>query len=153
MSAAAPKLVEQRPVRRVKLQRRHLLDAARGRRERLEHRAAVARQAVAPRVVGVQQTSADQLGQAIAQDARRHAIAALLQLAEAEAVLAQLDGVLSTFTGEGDRITDITLMIRPWAALKAGIMNIKKVSCARARGLPRCAPAVRSARHLLSRHR
>ena len=36
-----------------------------------------------------------------------------------------VDGVLRTLTDEDDRITDITLMIRPWAALKAGIMNIK----------------------------
>jgi hypothetical protein len=36
-----------------------------------------------------------------------------------------VDGVLRMLTDEDDRITDITLMIRPWAALKEGIMNIK----------------------------
>ena len=36
-----------------------------------------------------------------------------------------VDGVLRTLTDEDDRITDVTLMIRPWDALKAGIMNIK----------------------------
>lgn len=36
-----------------------------------------------------------------------------------------VDGVLRTLTDEDDRITDVTLMIRPWAALKAGILNIK----------------------------
>lgn len=36
-----------------------------------------------------------------------------------------VDGVLRTLTNEDDRITDITLMIRPWAALKAGLADIK----------------------------
>jgi hypothetical protein len=36
-----------------------------------------------------------------------------------------VDGVLHTLTDVDDRITDVTLMIRPWAALKAGIADIK----------------------------
>lgn len=36
-----------------------------------------------------------------------------------------VDGVLRTLTNEENRVSEITLMIRPWAALKAGIANIK----------------------------
>jgi hypothetical protein len=36
-----------------------------------------------------------------------------------------VDGVLRTLANDENRVTDITLMIRPWAALKAGIANIK----------------------------
>ena len=36
-----------------------------------------------------------------------------------------VDGVLRTVTDEDDRVTDVTLMIRPWAALKAGIMDVE----------------------------
>ena len=36
-----------------------------------------------------------------------------------------VDGVLRTLTDANDRVADITLMVRPWAALKAGIANIK----------------------------
>lgn len=36
-----------------------------------------------------------------------------------------VDGVLRTLTDENDRVADITLMVRPWAALKAGIADIK----------------------------
>jgi hypothetical protein len=36
-----------------------------------------------------------------------------------------VDGVLRTLTNDDDRVTDITLMVRPWAALKAGIADIK----------------------------
>jgi hypothetical protein len=35
-----------------------------------------------------------------------------------------VDGVLRTITDENDRVSDVTLMIRPWAALKAGIADI-----------------------------
>ncbi len=35
-----------------------------------------------------------------------------------------VDGVLRTLT-DGDRVTDITLMLRPWPALKAGLADIK----------------------------
>lgn len=35
-----------------------------------------------------------------------------------------VDGVLRTLTDD-DRITDITLMLRPWPALKAGLADIK----------------------------
>ena len=36
-----------------------------------------------------------------------------------------VDGVLRTLTDDDDRVADITLMVRPWAALKAGIADIK----------------------------
>lgn len=36
-----------------------------------------------------------------------------------------VDGVLRTLTNDENRVTDITLMMRPWAALKAGLANIK----------------------------
>jgi hypothetical protein len=36
-----------------------------------------------------------------------------------------VDGVLRTLTDAGDRVSDVTLMIRPWAALKAGIADIQ----------------------------
>ncbi len=36
-----------------------------------------------------------------------------------------VDGVLRTLTDDEDRIVDITLMLRPWAALKAGLADIK----------------------------
>ncbi len=35
-----------------------------------------------------------------------------------------VDGVLRTLTDENDRIADVTLMLRPWAALKAGLADI-----------------------------
>jgi hypothetical protein len=35
-----------------------------------------------------------------------------------------VDGVLRALTDD-DHVTDITLMVRPWAALKAGIVDIK----------------------------
>lgn len=36
-----------------------------------------------------------------------------------------VDGVLRTLADADDRVTDITLMLRPWAALKAGIADIQ----------------------------
>jgi L-ascorbate metabolism protein UlaG (beta-lactamase superfamily) len=36
-----------------------------------------------------------------------------------------VDGVLRAVSDDDDRAADITLMIRPWAALKAGILDIK----------------------------
>lgn len=36
-----------------------------------------------------------------------------------------VDGVLRTLTTSEDRVTDITLMLRPWAALKAGLADVK----------------------------
>jgi hypothetical protein len=36
-----------------------------------------------------------------------------------------VDGVLRTVTDEDRRVSDITLMLRPWHALKAGIAEIK----------------------------
>ena len=36
-----------------------------------------------------------------------------------------VDGVLRTLTDESNRVSDVTLMVRPWAALKAGIADIK----------------------------
>jgi hypothetical protein len=36
-----------------------------------------------------------------------------------------VDGVLRALTNDENRVTDITLMMRPWAALKAGIADIK----------------------------
>ncbi len=36
-----------------------------------------------------------------------------------------VDGVLRTLTDDDDRVADITLMVRPWAALKAGIADVK----------------------------
>jgi hypothetical protein len=35
-----------------------------------------------------------------------------------------VDGVLRALTDD-DRVTDVTLMLRPWAALKAGLADIK----------------------------
>lgn len=35
-----------------------------------------------------------------------------------------VDGVLRALADDDNRITDITLMLRPWAALKAGIADI-----------------------------
>lgn len=35
-----------------------------------------------------------------------------------------VDGVVRTLTNAEDRVSEITLMIRPWAALKAGIADI-----------------------------
>jgi hypothetical protein len=35
-----------------------------------------------------------------------------------------VDGVLRTITDENDRVADVTLMVRPWAALRAGIADI-----------------------------
>lgn len=36
-----------------------------------------------------------------------------------------IDGVLRTLSDDENRVSEVTLMIRPWAALKAGIANIK----------------------------
>jgi hypothetical protein len=36
-----------------------------------------------------------------------------------------VDGVLRALTDNDDRVSDVTLMVRPWAALKAGIADIK----------------------------
>jgi hypothetical protein len=36
-----------------------------------------------------------------------------------------VDGVLRTLTGDDDRVTDVTLMLRPWSALKAGLADVK----------------------------
>jgi hypothetical protein len=36
-----------------------------------------------------------------------------------------VDGVLRALADDENRVTDVTLMIRPWAALKAGIADIK----------------------------
>lgn len=36
-----------------------------------------------------------------------------------------VDGVLRALTDEDDRVSDVTLMVRPWAALRAGIADIK----------------------------
>ena len=36
-----------------------------------------------------------------------------------------VDGVLRTLTDEHDRVAEITLMVRPWAALKAGIAGVR----------------------------
>jgi SnoaL-like protein len=35
-----------------------------------------------------------------------------------------VDGVLRTVSDADDHVTDITLMVRPWAALKAGLQGI-----------------------------
>ncbi len=35
-----------------------------------------------------------------------------------------VDGVLRAVTDDEDRASDITLMVRPWAALKAGIAGV-----------------------------
>ena len=35
-----------------------------------------------------------------------------------------VDGVMRALADADDRVTDVTLMIRPWAALKAGIADI-----------------------------
>ena len=35
-----------------------------------------------------------------------------------------VDGVLRTLTDDDDRVADITLMLRPWAALKAGLADV-----------------------------
>lgn len=36
-----------------------------------------------------------------------------------------VEGVLRTLTDEDDRVSDVTLMVRPWSALKAGIADLK----------------------------
>jgi SnoaL-like protein len=36
-----------------------------------------------------------------------------------------VDGVLRTLTDEAQRVSDIMLMVRPWAALRAGIADVK----------------------------
>ena len=36
-----------------------------------------------------------------------------------------VDGVLRTLTDEDNRVTEVTLMVRPWAALKAGLADVK----------------------------
>ena len=38
-----------------------------------------------------------------------------------------VDGVLRTITDESDHVLDVTLMVRPWAALKAGLADIAVV--------------------------
>jgi hypothetical protein len=44
----------------------------------------------------------------------------------AGAIKAQpVNGVLRTLTNDDGRISDVTLMLRPWAALKAGLADIK----------------------------
>ncbi len=35
-----------------------------------------------------------------------------------------VDGVLRTLTDDSNYVTDVTLMVRPWAALKAGLADI-----------------------------
>jgi ketosteroid isomerase-like protein len=35
-----------------------------------------------------------------------------------------VDGVLRTLTDDGGRVNEVTLMLRPWAALKAGLADI-----------------------------
>jgi hypothetical protein len=35
-----------------------------------------------------------------------------------------VDGVLRTLTDDHERVADVTLMVRPWAALKAGITDV-----------------------------
>lgn len=35
-----------------------------------------------------------------------------------------VDGVVRTLTDENDRVSDVLLMIRPWAALKAGLADV-----------------------------
>jgi len=35
-----------------------------------------------------------------------------------------VDGVLRALTDENDRVADVTLMVRPWVALKAGLADI-----------------------------
>lgn len=37
-----------------------------------------------------------------------------------------VSGVVRSLTDEKDRVSDITLMLRPWAALKAGLADIKR---------------------------
>ena len=36
-----------------------------------------------------------------------------------------VDGVVRTLTDADNRVSDVTLMVRPWAALKSGIVDIK----------------------------
>jgi hypothetical protein len=36
-----------------------------------------------------------------------------------------VDGVLRTLTDDDNRVSDVTLMVRPWAALKAGIADVR----------------------------
>jgi hypothetical protein len=36
-----------------------------------------------------------------------------------------VEGVVRAVTDENDRVSDITLMVRPWAALKAGLADVK----------------------------
>lgn len=36
-----------------------------------------------------------------------------------------VDGVFRTLTNEKDRVSDVTLMVRPWSALKAGLADLK----------------------------
>jgi hypothetical protein len=44
----------------------------------------------------------------------------------AGAIKAQpVDGVLRALADDDNRVTDITLMVRPWGALKSGIADIK----------------------------
>jgi hypothetical protein len=35
-----------------------------------------------------------------------------------------VDGVLRTLTDERDRVSDVTLLLRPWPALKAGLRDV-----------------------------
>src|SRR3712207_7927139 len=61
----------------------------RSRPQRLEQRAPVGRELVAAVVAGPHDVRPGQLGEAVAQHARRHPAAALLQRAEADRLLAQ----------------------------------------------------------------
>jgi len=36
-----------------------------------------------------------------------------------------VDGIVRTLTDDEDRVTDITLMLRPWSALEAGLTDVK----------------------------
>jgi hypothetical protein len=55
-----------------------------------------------------------------------------------------VDGVLRTLANDENRIIDITLMLRPWAALKAGLVDIK---LSPARGHADEAAAIRAGEH------
>ena len=37
---------------------------------------------------------------------------------------APVDGVIRALADESDRVADVTLMVRPWAALKAGLADV-----------------------------
>lgn len=46
-----------------------------------------------------------------------------------------VDGVVRTLTDENDRVSDILLMIRPWAALKAGLADVNPNPAGRGGGV------------------